>query len=115
MFETFKNLYSKLNCMFSVSCFSETWATDNSIQIENYTILHQVRASDRGGALRILVRKEVYFKSRSNLSINSNGVESLCIKIHYKKEKNTLFSVIYSPPNGDMTVFEVLKKLAFSK
>ena len=45
--ETFKNFYSKLNCTFSVICFSETWATDNSIcndsnfQIENYTVLHQ--------------------------------------------------------------------------
>ena len=30
-FETFKNFYSNLNCTFSVICFSETWATDNSI------------------------------------------------------------------------------------
>ena len=42
-FAKFKNFYSKLNCTFSVICFSETWATDNSIsngynfQIENYT------------------------------------------------------------------------------
>ena len=51
-FETFKNFYSQL---FSVICFSETWAADNSIcnhsnfQIENYTALHQVRESGRGG------------------------------------------------------------------
>ena len=63
-FETFKNFYSKLNCTFSVICFSETWATDNSIcndsnfQIENYTVLHQVRESRRGGGLSIFVHKK---------------------------------------------------------
>ena len=45
-FDTFKNFYSKLNCKFSMVCFSETWTTDNSIrndsnfQIENYTVLY---------------------------------------------------------------------------
>ena len=86
-------------------CFSETWATDNSIcndsnfEIENYT---------RGGGLRIFVHKEIYFKPRTDLSINSNDVRSLCIEIHHKKDKNILFSVMYRPPNGDMTVFEKL-------
>ena len=64
-FETFKNFYSRLNCKFSVMCFSETWATDNSIckdsnfQIENYIVLHQVRESRRRGGLSILVYKDV--------------------------------------------------------
>ena len=93
-------------------CFSETWVTDNSIcndsnfQIENYTVLHQVRESGRGGGLSIFVHKEVYFKPRTDLSINSNDVESLYIEIHHKKDKNNFFCVMYSPPNGDMTVFE---------
>ena len=48
-FEAFKNFYFKLNCTFSVIYFSENWTSDNLIcndsdfQIENYTILHQVR------------------------------------------------------------------------
>ena len=50
--------------------------------------------------------KEIYFKPRTDLSINSNDVESLCIERHPKKEKNILFSVMYRPPNGDMTVFD---------
>ena len=43
--------------------FSETWATDNSIyndsnfQIQNYTVLHQVRKSGRGEGLSILLYK----------------------------------------------------------
>ena len=93
-------------------CFSETWTADNSIcdnsnfQVENCTVLHQVTESGRGGGLSIFVHKEIYFKPRTDLSINSNNVESLCIEIHHKKDKNTLFSVMYRPPNGDRTVFE---------
>ena len=70
-------------------CFPETWVTDNSIcndsnfQIEHYTLLHQVRESGRGGGLRIFVHKEVYFKPGTDLSMNSNAVESLCIEIHH--------------------------------
>ena len=111
-FETFKNFYSKLNCTFSMICFSETWATDNSIcndsnfQIENYTVLRQVRESGRGVGLSIFLQKETYFKPRTDLSINSNDVELLCIEIYHKTDKNILFRVMYRPPNGDMTVFE---------
>ena len=54
----------------------------------------------------MFVHKEVYFKTRIDLSINSNYVESLFIEIHYKKYKNILFRVIYGSPNADMTVFE---------
>ena len=48
-------------------CFSETWATDNSIcndsnfEIENYTVLNQVRESGRGEELNI----QVHFKKTS--------------------------------------------------
>ena len=119
-FKTFKNFYSKLNCTFKRDLFFRNWATDNSIcndsnfQIENYTVLHQVRESDRGGGLNIFMHKEVYFKPRADLSINSNDVESLCIKIHHKKDINILFSVMYRPPNGDMTVFDKFRKKLFS-
>ena len=107
--------------MFSVICFLESWATDNSIckdpnfQIENYLVWHQVRESDRGKELRIFVLKEVYFKPRKDLSIDSNDVESLCIEIHLKKDRNILLNVMYRPPNGDMTVFQhFCRKLLFA-
>ena len=93
-------------------CFLETWATDHLVcndsnfQIENYAVLYQVRESRRGGGLSTFVQREVYFEPRTDLSINSNDVESLCIEMHHKKDKNILFSVMYRYPNGDMTVFE---------
>ena len=52
------------------------------------------------------MRKKVYFKPCTDLSINSNDVESLCIKIHHKKNKNILLSVMYRPPDEDIIVFK---------
>ena len=61
------------------------------------------------------MHKKIYFKPRTDLSINSNDAESLCIEIHRKKEKNISFSVMYRPPNGDMTVFDKFcKNLLFA-
>ena len=56
------------------------------------------------------VIKEVYFKPRTDLSINSNDLESLCFEIHHKRDKNILFSVMYRHPGGDITVFEKFLK-----
>ena len=53
------------------------------------------------------MHKEIYFKPRTDLSLNSNNVQSLCIEIHHKKDKSILFSVMYRLPNRDMTVFEM--------
>ena len=50
--------------------------------------------------------KKFTLSPRTDLSINSNDVESLCIEIHHKKDKNVLFIAMYRPPNGDITVFE---------
>ena len=47
--EFFSELYSKLNHIFSVICFSETWASegniskDSTFQLKNYSVVHQVR------------------------------------------------------------------------
>ena len=42
------------------------------------------------------------FKPRTDTSINSNDLESLCNEIHHKKDKNILFSVMYRPPHVDI-------------
>ena len=46
--------------------------------------------------------------------MNLNDVESLCIEWHHKKHKIIFFSVMYRPPNGDMTVFEKFSKQLLS-
>ena len=52
------------------------------------------------------MHKEIYLKPSTDLSINSDDVESLFIEIHHKKDTNMLFSVVYRLLNDDMTVFE---------
>ena len=52
------------------------------------------------------MRKEAYLKPRTDLSINSNDAESLCIEIHHKNVKNILFRAMYRTPRGNETVFE---------
>ena len=106
--------------MFSVFCYSETCTTDNSIcndsnfEIENYTVLHHVRESGRQERLSIFLHKEAYFKPRTDLSMNSSNVDSLFIKIHHKEDKNILFSVMFRPLSGDVTVFEKFCKNSLS-
>ena len=92
-FEVFKHFYSAHNWTFSVF-FPETWPTNYSIcKDSSFQILHQVRKSGRGRGLNILVHKEVYFMPRTDLSINSNDRESLCIEIHHEKYRNILFTL----------------------
>ena len=58
------------------------------------------------------MHKEIYFNPSTDLSVNSNDVASLCSEIHHEKDKNILFSGVYTSTNGDMTVFEnVWKKM----
>ena len=54
------------------------------------------------------------FNLSTDLSINSNDIESLCIEIRPKKDKNILFSVMYKALNGDMTVFEKFCEILLS-
>ena len=68
-FEAFTEFYSKLNHMFSIICFSETWASEENInknsafQIKNY-VFHQVRNSHKGGGLCIFIHESLCYKLR---------------------------------------------------
>ena len=120
-FEAFAEIYSKLNHIFSVICFSETWASEENInknstfQLKNYNVIHQVRNSRKGGGLCIFINESLCCKLRKDLSINSEAIESLFIEICNKKASNLIFSAIYRPPTGDIKVFEQFCKDIFSR
>ena len=120
-FEAFTEFYSKLNYIFSVICFSETWASEENInknstfQLKNYNVIHQVRNSRKGGGLCIFIHESLCYKLRKDLSINSEAIESLSIEISNKKASNLIFNAIYRPPTGDIKVFEQFCKDIFSK
>ena len=54
----------------------------------------------------ICAQKSFYFKPLTDLFINSNDLEPLCIEAHHKNDETILFHAMYRPPNSDMTVFE---------
>ena len=84
-FEAFSEFYSKLNHVFSVICFSETWASEENInknstfQSKNYNAIHEVRNSHKRGGLYLLIHESLFYKPRKDLSINSEAIESLSV------------------------------------
>ena len=120
-FEAFTEFYSKLNHIFTVMCFSETWASEekinknSTVQLKNYNVIHQVRNSRKRGGLCIFIHDSLCYKLRKDLSINSKAIESLSIEISNKKVNNLIFNAIYRPPTGDIKIFEDFWKDIFSK
>ena len=68
--------------------------------------MHQVRESYREAGLSIYLHKEIYLKD----------LRPLCLEIHYKKEEDVLFSVMYRPQNkaSFLKVIECRKNVAFA-
>ena len=79
-FEAFTEFYSKLNHIFSVIWFSETWASEENInknstfQLKNYNVIHQVRNLRKGGGLCIFIHESLCYEPRKDLSINSDAM-----------------------------------------
>ena len=73
--EGFSEFYSKLNYLFSVICFSETWASKENInknstfKLKNYNVIHQVTNSCKRGGLFIFIHESLCYKLRKVLSI----------------------------------------------
>ena len=70
-FEAFTEFYSKLNHIFSVICFSETWASEENInknstfELKNYNVIHQVRNSRKAGGLCIFIHEKFHEKFKA--------------------------------------------------
>ena len=95
---SFKELLITIKFEFKEICLTETWCTDDPtnktlFDLENYTSVNQVRKHGRGGGICAFIHSSLTFKSRSDLAINSNDIESLAIEIINKKEK--MLSLVY--------------------
>ena len=118
-FENFKMFLSNLNLSFSIICFSETWLNDSNVdnsnyELPNYVSVHQIRNSYKGGGISVYIHKNFEFKIRTDLSINSKDIESIGMELPYEKRRNTLFDVVYRPPNGKIELFENFSKIVFN-
>ena len=111
-FESFQEFFKDLKFNFSAICLSETWcesvdATKNSnYKLNGYRSFHQIRNERKGGRLCIFLRESYTYKLRSDLNINSDAIECLCIEILNKHSKNLILNLSYRPPQGDTILFE---------
>ena len=104
-FESLKELLTTIKFEFNVICFTETWCTDDPrnetlFNLENCTSINQVRKHGRGGGICVLLHNSLTFKLRSDLGINSKGIESLGIEIINKKKSKNAISAQYREPAG---------------
>ena len=119
-FENFKMFLSYLNLSFSIICFSETWLNDSNVdnsnyELPNYVSAHQIRNHYKGGGVSVYIHKNFKFKIRNDLRINSKDIESIGVELLCEKRRNTLFNVIYRPPNSKIEPFENFLKILFNK
>ena len=54
----------------------------------------------------LFVKESFCSKTRQDLSINYDAIESLCLEITSEKSKNIILNLTYRPPNGDVKEFE---------
>ena len=93
---------------FDVICFSEVWLDDNSknlISIPGYFGFHSLRPiGKRGGGISIFVKKIYKINEVNNLSVNTEYIESLFLKI---KRGNDIVYLgnIYKPPHVSNLIF----------
>ena len=54
----------------------------------------------------LFVKESFCCKTRQNLSINFDAIESLCLEITNEKSKKIILDLKYRPRNGDVEEFE---------
>ena len=107
-FENFKEFLENLSVSFSAICLSETWcesqdeSQNSNYILSGYNFFDQYRQHRRGRGACIFVKESFCCKTRKDLSINCDAIESLCLEIANEKSKNITLNLTYRPPNGDV-------------
>ena len=70
----------------------------------NIDLFIKLGTSEEGSAF--FLRESYTYKLRSDLNINSDAIECLCIEILNKHSKNLILNLSYRPPQGDTILFE---------
>ena len=79
---------------------------NSNYKLDGYGSFYQIRNERKGGGLCIFLREFYTYKLRSDLNINSDAIECLCIEILNKHSKNLILNLSYRPPQGNTTLFE---------
>ena len=90
-FENFKEFLKNLNANFSALCLSETLyesqdeSRNSNYILSGYNCFHQYSKYHRGEGVCLFLRKWFCYKTKQDLSINCDAIESLCLGITNKK------------------------------
>ena len=107
-----KEFLKNLSASFSAICLSETWcesqdeSQNSNYILSGYNFFYQYRQYRRGGVLCLFVKESFCCKTRQDLSINCDVIESLYLEITNEKSKNIILNLTYRPLNGAVKEFE---------
>ena len=101
----FMNYLNYLAVEFSVLCFSETWLYANNCDLyalPGYSHVGKHRLHRSGGGLSIFIKKCYSDKSRLDISVVNDILESVFVEVNISTcngSKTVIIGVIYRPPN----------------
>ena len=109
----FESYLQSLNFSFDCIGLTETWFNASSSEvfgIEGYNKIDKCRLNRPGGGVSILLKDDIQYKERSDLSIFNDNIE--CIFVEATLLKKIIIGVIYRPPNKCIDDFnEQLKNI----
>ena len=86
----------------------ETWLNNNSPPlppIKGYTFIGKSRLDRKGGGVGFLIRKDILFRRKTELEVNSTVFENMVIEV--KCQTNILMCSGYRPPNTSTIEFSI--------
>ena len=117
-FENLKALLEECELVFNIICVSETWCSNTELQNNSNLSLagfnsvpyEKGKKSRRGGGVLILIKKNLSYKIRKDLSESDEYKEILSLEISYKNSSNILLSCGYKPHKGDNDILSMFLK-----
>ena len=114
--DKYENFLDLLGDPFDIIGLSETWFKDDNVNIPilkdyKYNHVYATRpldrdciSKDRGGGLSLLIRENISFIKRDDLSIMTPCMELLFVEINFNTQKY-LIGVTYRIPNTNINLF----------
>ena len=106
-----ENYIDMLQYDFQIIGLSETWLSNNDCGLYNLQGFHMIekhRSCQSGGGVAICLKSEIEYKTRTDLDIFDDHIESVYVEIdksHFGTDKNIVIGTIYRKPNSDIKTF----------
>lgn len=111
--DQFMHLLSTLRHEFSIIALTETWLSDECVELYNipqYTLVFSNRKERVGGGVAVFAHNQYQIKVRKDLDLmtNETGVESVFVELMSCPVfggRNVIVGCIYRPPNAEFKSF----------